>query len=279
MGSSNRIFAAGIGSRCPQSDVLFELATTLRGTSREQESLSYYHQLLALQPQHAGALDHLLLIAREDTRRRFGKELQAMLHSSKWSHILQRPEEFIPGLDTKAWWGHDNQDLSRAANFLSESHAIVKSELLGLLESSSGDSNATKGKMSAQTIDAFLLHSKDPQAKWWVFNLVSGGQQLQSNCAHCPGTCQLVKELSKMPQIKLHFAQFSLIPAGSQIKAHCGPTNARLKIHLGVLVPDDAAWIRVGDETRQLLSKSRLYLMAPLSMGFGTHIAVSIELF
>ena len=38
-------------------------------------------------------------------------------------------------------------------------------------------------------------------------------------------------------------------PAGSRLQPHCGPTNTRLRIHVGLAVPDGAA-MRVGNETR-----------------------------
>ena len=44
-----------------------------------------------------------------------------------------------------------------------------------------------------------------------------------------------------------HF--FSRLVAGSHIGAHCGPSNLRLRVHLGLLVPEGTR-IRVGDEVR-----------------------------
>lgn len=35
----------------------------------------------------------------------------------------------------------------------------------------------------------------------------------------------------------------------THIRRHCGPTNARLRLHLGLVVPDGCS-IRVGDEVR-----------------------------
>jgi aspartate beta-hydroxylase len=39
--------------------------------------------------------------------------------------------------------------------------------------------------------------------------------------------------------------------AGTHISAHRGPTNLRVRCHLGIDVPDGDCAIRVGDETRQ----------------------------
>ena len=44
-------------------------------------------------------------------------------------------------------------------------------------------------------------------------------------------------------------AYFSRLAPGTHLNAHCGPTNARLRLHLGLVVPDGCS-IRVGDEVR-----------------------------
>jgi aspartate beta-hydroxylase len=43
----------------------------------------------------------------------------------------------------------------------------------------------------------------------------------------------------------------SRMRAGTHIAAHRGPTNVRLRCHLGVTVPPGDCAIRVGDETRR----------------------------
>ena len=43
-------------------------------------------------------------------------------------------------------------------------------------------------------------------------------------------------------------AYFSLLRPGTRLRAHCGPTNARLRAHLGLVVPEGDIRIRCGDE-------------------------------
>ena len=45
-----------------------------------------------------------------------------------------------------------------------------------------------------------------------------------------------------------HF--FSRLSPGTHLSAHCGPSNLRLRCHLGLVVPDGVR-IRVGDEVRE----------------------------
>ena len=47
--------------------------------------------------------------------------------------------------------------------------------------------------------------------------------------------------------------EFSLLAPGARLRAHCGPSNHRLRLHLPVVVPpcpERACALRVGDEAR-----------------------------
>jgi aspartyl/asparaginyl beta-hydroxylase (cupin superfamily) len=44
-------------------------------------------------------------------------------------------------------------------------------------------------------------------------------------------------------------AYFSVLSPGARLRAHCGPTNIRLRVHIGLSVSPGAS-IRVGNETR-----------------------------
>lgn len=41
-------------------------------------------------------------------------------------------------------------------------------------------------------------------------------------------------------------AFFSLLAPGARLRPHCGPTNARLRAHLGLIVPEGDCAMRVG---------------------------------
>jgi aspartate beta-hydroxylase len=44
--------------------------------------------------------------------------------------------------------------------------------------------------------------------------------------------------------------ELSMLSGGTRLKPHCGPTNHRLRLHLGVIVPPGAT-LRVGGEARE----------------------------
>ena len=45
-------------------------------------------------------------------------------------------------------------------------------------------------------------------------------------------------------------AEFSAIAPGSELRRHCGPSNHRLRLHLGLQVPTNGAAIEVAGEAR-----------------------------
>ncbi|MBD2195425.1 MULTISPECIES: aspartyl/asparaginyl beta-hydroxylase domain-containing protein [Calothrix] len=79
---------------------------------------------------------------------------------------------------------------------------------------------------------------------WEVFGLYAFGQKIAENCRLCPETTKLVEAIPGMLT-----AGFSSLAPGTYIGPHFGATQAVLRCHLGVIVPDNCA-IRVDKETR-----------------------------
>ncbi|KAH8096144.1 peptide-aspartate beta-dioxygenase [Aureococcus anophagefferens] len=85
-------------------------------------------------------------------------------------------------------------------------------------------------------------------AEWADFGLRFNGATNTRNCAACPATSKILEDFSQAHTALHGSAYFSLLAPRTHIKRHCGPTNARLRLHLGLVVPDGCS-IRVGDET------------------------------
>lgn len=94
---------------------------------------------------------------------------------------------------------------------------------------------------------AELNHSR----KWSVFYLWRDGVPVHEHLARCPGTAQI---LSQLPLLDIpSYAPtvfFSILDAKSHIPAHTGVTNARVIVHLPLVVPAGCRF-RVGSETRE----------------------------
>lgn len=84
---------------------------------------------------------------------------------------------------------------------------------------------------------------------WKQFELFARGKKNIENCEKCPFTCSIAETLYIAEDCKRGQIKFSVLHSGTHIRPHCGPTNCRLRSHLGLVVPPNT-FIRVAEETR-----------------------------
>ncbi len=84
---------------------------------------------------------------------------------------------------------------------------------------------------------------------WNIFEILSDGRVNAANSVLAPRTSRTLMSLPEVTTNPNGLAYFSVLDPGVHIKAHCGPTNSRIRIHLGLLAPPGAT-MRVGHETR-----------------------------
>ena len=87
--------------------------------------------------------------------------------------------------------------------------------------------------------------------RWSVFFLWSDGARMDSHCRRCPTTSALLEAapMAKVPGAAPS-AFFSTLAPKTLIPPHTGVTNARLVVHVPLIVPPDC-WFRVGNERRE----------------------------
>ena len=83
---------------------------------------------------------------------------------------------------------------------------------------------------------------------WKTFGFYVFGDRFDPNCKRCPETARL---LDRVPN--LENAMFSILSPGYHIPPHQGPTKGIIRIHLGLIIPEqrDKCVIRVADQTSQ----------------------------
>jgi len=101
--------------------------------------------------------------------------------------------------------------------------------------------------MEAMSIGAFLLTKENLAAsarQWQSLDLRRRAEPVAEHCRLSPSTCSLLAQhaatLSPMGQ-----AKFSALIGGSHIFPHAGPSNGRLRVHLGLYVPEHGYVISV----------------------------------
>lgn len=91
-----------------------------------------------------------------------------------------------------------------------------------------------------------LNHSPD----WSTYFLWRDGVRQDDACARCPNTTALLERLPLAHQRRYGpTAMFSVLAPHTHIPPHTGSTNARLIVHLPLILPEQCRF-RVGNETR-----------------------------
>lgn len=83
---------------------------------------------------------------------------------------------------------------------------------------------------------------------WRQYELFSRGIR-KSQCNKAPITCALISDFPPAAGCRRGQTKFSLMEANTHVWPHCGPTNCRLRAHLGLIVPTNVS-IRVASEHR-----------------------------
>ena len=80
-----------------------------------------------------------------------------------------------------------------------------------------------------------------------MFFVTPHGRRVEENIAKCPKTWEYLNSIPGF--VPTNMCMFSALSPGGRIRPHTGLTNAALRVHLGVHVPEPArAVLRCGDE-------------------------------
>lgn len=193
---------------------------------------------------YAGAMGSLLDRAEPAERKRIERFQSNALRLSKTWH--QQPTHFhFPGLPEIEFFERS------AFPFLDELDAasrIIREEMDALIAS------------EAAEIVPYVQYGDNvphPMGKlnwsrdWSALHLLARGERVDANARHCPKTLELFESFDQ-PHIpgRSPNLMFSLLAPHTRIRPHNGVSNARLVLHLPLVVPPDCGF-RVGGETRQ----------------------------
>ena len=87
---------------------------------------------------------------------------------------------------------------------------------------------------------------------WQQLVLFEKGFKDQKGCSLAPQTCSLLEKYMQYSATKCQRGQikFSVMHSGTHVQPHNGPTNTRLRAHLGLLIPDEGGLVemRIADK-------------------------------
>lgn len=168
---------------------------------------------------------------------------RSAVNAGTWPSFWQRPQTLIVGLSASAWHHARNFDACRK---LEENFTTIQKEALEILRQ-----DASGGARFASH-DSKALAAGD----WCDVGLYFNGMRNDVNAIRAPKTSALLcSDVGGLRQdctsCPLGSAYFSLLRPHTWIAAHCGPTNARLRAHLSLIVPEGDCEIIVGGEARK----------------------------
>ncbi len=143
---------------------------------------------------------------------------------------------WMPGLNRSAFWDvSDHLELQRLTAVFESSKTL---ELLKL-EYTNACSKPLLWKENS------VLNGN-----WQIFHLYDQGCRVSRNCSICPQTTALLDSVPGLIRgCAYGNAMISILGPGSEIEAHTGPCNFRLRCHLA-LAESDSYMIQVGSEVR-----------------------------
>lgn len=232
------------------AEAQFQLALILQAVGRPEAAAKALEQTLTLRPDMIAArqqLDRILTARTEPAETevaisppanilgraeggaaadRLNRYLELFLNDASHPRM-----GFYPGLTARPW--HD------PSNF-----AIV---------------HALEGAYGAICQEISALEPKEFQIEiegmsrvgsWDVFLFYERGRKNEDNCSRCPTITRIIETHDTVRTLAgLMYA--SKTRPGTHIVPHQGPTNMRLRVHLGIKIPQGDCGLRVGPELRR----------------------------
>ena len=150
------------------------------------------------------------------------------LQEAPYERRDQRPAMYVRGLEARPF--HDTACKPWIADLVANTDTIRR-ELLSL-----------------RGVPHFRpqVHNIVEDGGWNAFYLWSYGGRMDEHCALCPETARLVDRAQGLGTAGM--AYFSALTPGAHIEPHYGPTNIRLRAHLGLIVPEGCVMRAGGEE-------------------------------
>ncbi|XP_030829722.1 aspartyl/asparaginyl beta-hydroxylase isoform X2 [Strongylocentrotus purpuratus] len=153
-------------------------------------------------------------------------------------HFRSRYQRSLYNVDLlrgKEFWTPKGARYADAAKKLESNWETIRDEALALLSS---DGLFQKEEEKLQDT-----------GDWKQFTLYAKGNKNQANCQQAPRTCEIIDTIPESRGCRRGQVKFSVMHPGTHVWPHCGPTNCRLRGHLGLVIPQPVR-LRVGNITR-----------------------------
>ncbi|KAG9274038.1 aspartyl/asparaginyl beta-hydroxylase isoform X7 [Astyanax mexicanus] len=154
-----------------------------------------------------------------------------------FASVWQRSLYNVQGLRAQPWWTPKETGFTDLVRMLERNWMTIRDEALAVLDTSRG---------LFMPEDENLRETGD----WGQFTLWQQGRKVTSACQSVPKTCAFMERYPEATSCKRGQIKFSVMQPGTHVWPHTGPTNCRLRMHLGLIIPRTGCRIRCTNQTR-----------------------------
>lgn len=173
--------------------------------------------------------DALLMLGRK-------KEAHEVHKTGSLNGIFLSPEQRslynVDRLLGRPWWNVEQTPYSNLVNDLERHWREILKEAVSMADEYGAEKEGLKLK-----------------GQWTQLELFTRGQEILGRCKKAPVTCAVIRKEAAAKNCRRGQIKFSALTPGTHIRPHVGPTNCRLRAHLG-LTNTEGAYLRVHNETR-----------------------------
>ncbi|XP_062850101.1 aspartyl/asparaginyl beta-hydroxylase isoform X5 [Trichomycterus rosablanca] len=214
----------------------------LKSENKIAESIPYLKE--GLESEAPGTNDGRFYFHLGDALQRVGEPAQAHewyetgYRNGHFASVWQRSLYNVAGLKAQPWWTAKETGYTDLVRMLERNWMTFRDEALAVMDAGSG---------LFVPEDENLRETGD----WGQFTLWQQGRKVGSACQSVPKTCALMERFKDSTSCKRGQIKFSVMQPGTHVWPHTGPTNCRLRMHLGLVIPTKGCKIRCTNETRE----------------------------
>ncbi|XP_053517008.1 aspartyl/asparaginyl beta-hydroxylase isoform X5 [Artibeus jamaicensis] len=154
-----------------------------------------------------------------------------------FASVWQRSLYNVKGLKAQPWWTPRETGYTELVKSLERNWKLIRDEGVAVMDK-------TKG--------LFLPEDENLREKgdWSQFTLWQQGRKNENACKGAPKTCSLLDKFPETTGCRRGQIKYSIMHPGTHVWPHTGPTNCRLRMHLGLVIPKEGCKIRCANETK-----------------------------
>ncbi|XP_053414366.1 aspartyl/asparaginyl beta-hydroxylase isoform X2 [Nycticebus coucang] len=154
-----------------------------------------------------------------------------------FASVWQRSLYNVNGLKAQPWWTAKETGYTDLVKSLERHWKLIRDEGLAVMDKAKG---------------LFLPEDENLREKgdWSQFTLWQQGRKNENACKGAPKTCTLLEKFPETTGCRRGQIKYSVMHPGTHVWPHTGPTNCRLRMHLGLVIPKEGCKIRCANETK-----------------------------